>query len=269
MSVDFQDKIDDFVLGRMSENDRIQFLSELSHDKDKQEQLELTKSLHAAIKSRNEKLSSISQFYEEYSEEQNSDSKKKKVMFWMPWVASVAAVFLLGISIFISDDNRKSSSIVDTSNIALVDPIKPVDIIYSKGSDKLLDNIVLLLEKSEYEEALTLIMEAQNFLVMERNRLSAKIDVPDNINKNDFKVNDANVFSNNKDTIFDLKYSCKITNLKSLEEYEYMLSWMKANTLIGLNRIKEAKDILFDLRILDGTYKLKADSLYNEIEKRL
>lgn len=266
MNIDFQDKIDEFVLGRISDKDRIQLFKESSSNKEKQEQLELTKDLCKAIKSRNLKLSSISQFCKEYNAEQEHKSKKKKVMLWMSCAASIAAIFILGIFIFTTIEN---SFLLHTSQFAHVNhQIQPVDIKISQSYNKSLNDIIKLFNKTEYEEALKLIEISEEYLVAERNKLSVKSERPKEFNIDGFKVNDTNIFSNNKDSILndELNYDSGKTNSKSLEAYEYALLWLKVNTLIGLNRIQEAKEILFDLRVIDGIYKSQVDSLLNEIE---
>lgn len=264
MSNDFQDKIDDFVLNRMSEDDKIHFLKEIASDKEKQERFELTKDLCEAIKSRNEKLASIKNFCKENSIEQKHDYGKKKIIFWMSCVASIAAVIILGV-FFIIPVINVSSDLSNNSHLAHVKQITPVIDTYSKS----LHDIAKLLKEMKYEEALKLVMISEEHLKIERHKLSAKLENSRKLKVDGFKVNETNVFSNSKDSILNdiLKSNCNVTSIEILEKYEYELAWLKINTLIGLNRIQEAKKILIDLRVIDGTYKLKADSLLNEIKK--
>lgn len=59
MKKNFQDRIDDHILGRMSAEDRVEFEKEISLDRDKKEQLDFTINVKRAICSREEKLKQI------------------------------------------------------------------------------------------------------------------------------------------------------------------------------------------------------------------
>lgn len=264
MNIDFQDKIDDFVLDKMSETDKINFTKEISFDKEKQEQLQLTKDLCNAIKSRNAKMSIISQFNKEYNDEHRIDTKKKKNIFWMSSVVSVAAVFILGIFIIIPS-MKDSTKLSKNSNLANVEQIRPVDFKLYQDSNNSYNDIVELLKQTKYEDALKLIIISEEHLAIECNKLFAKSENTSRINLDGYKVNETNVFSNLSDSI--MNNDCETNNIKLLEKQKYDLTWLKVNTLIGLNRILEAKQILIELRDVDGAYKLKADSLLNIIEK--
>ena len=265
MNIDFQDKIDDFVLDKMSKTDINNFSKEIDSDKEKQEQLQLTKDLCNAIKSRNAKMTLISQFHKEYNDEHEDDYKKKKVIFWMSSIIGVAAVFIMGIFIVIppmKDFTRLSSN----SNLANLEQTVPVDFNLYQESNKSFNDIVELLKQTKYEDALKLINLSEEHIVNECNKLSAKSENTSSINLDGFKVNETNVFSNMSDSIINNE---RVTNnIKLLEKQKYELAWFKVNTLIGLNRILEAKQILKELHVVDGVYKFKADSLLNIIEKR-
>lgn len=45
----------------------------------------------------------------------------------------------------------------------------------------------------------------------------------------------------------------------------YELKWLKVYVYIGLGQYDDAKKILDEIRNMDGSYKAKADSLYNEL----
>ena len=62
MKQEYQDRIDDYLLHRMSDKDKRAFEDELSHDEELREQLEFTKSVSSAIKSRNEKLAAMTKW---------------------------------------------------------------------------------------------------------------------------------------------------------------------------------------------------------------
>lgn len=69
MDIDFQDRIDDFLLNRMSEAEKAEFMKELSEDDEKREQFEFTRDVKQAICSRAEKLKALKDFEQEYERE--------------------------------------------------------------------------------------------------------------------------------------------------------------------------------------------------------
>lgn len=111
MDTKFQDRTDDYLLGRMNDADKEAFLREVELDNEKKEQLEFTKNVKAAICSREEKLRALAQFQQRYEEERRraalrsagteaekfeqpaSASRKKRT--WL-WISSAAAVLVAG-----------------------------------------------------------------------------------------------------------------------------------------------------------------------------
>ena len=59
MDIQFQDRIDNYLLGRMSEADKEAFLQEVEQDNEKKEQLEFTRNVKEAVCSREEKLRAL------------------------------------------------------------------------------------------------------------------------------------------------------------------------------------------------------------------
>lgn len=100
MKKDFQEAIDDYVLGNMSAKDRSVFEKEASQEEEIQEQLELTQNVCNAIKSRHEKLVMMQKW-----EEQSADSSRK-LMRWASSVIGIAAVFLFGFFLFIPKEKE-------------------------------------------------------------------------------------------------------------------------------------------------------------------
>ena len=65
----FQDKIDDYLLGRMTDAAREAFVKEVEQDEEKKEQLELTRNVRDCICSREEKLRAMTGFRQRYESE--------------------------------------------------------------------------------------------------------------------------------------------------------------------------------------------------------
>ena len=60
MKKDFQDRIDEYILGRMTDEEKAQFEAEVNQDESKKEQLEFTRNVKGAISSREDKMINIS-----------------------------------------------------------------------------------------------------------------------------------------------------------------------------------------------------------------
>lgn len=77
MKINFQDRIDDYLLARMYDAERNSFESDAAEHTGLQEQLQFTQSVQQATRSQNEKF--------------------KKILYWM---SSIAAVFIVGVFVF-------------------------------------------------------------------------------------------------------------------------------------------------------------------------
>lgn len=120
MDIQFQDRIDDYLLGRMSEADKEAFLQEVEQDDEKKEQLEFTRNVKEAVCSREEKLRALAEFQRQYESEHrvvasvrpimaycaNSGAQEQPVReieklkdshrrIWL-WISGIAAVLVVG-----------------------------------------------------------------------------------------------------------------------------------------------------------------------------
>lgn len=120
MDIRFQDKIDDYLLDRMNDEDKKAFLEEVEQDAEKKEQLEFTRNVKDALCSREEKLKIMAQWQQKYergrkasyrsgaecaadqhsvSAELSESSEPSKRQIWL-WISGVAAVLLVGFFAF-------------------------------------------------------------------------------------------------------------------------------------------------------------------------
>lgn len=115
MNRDFQDRIDDYILGRMSAEDRALFEAEVSQDEAKRQQLEFTQNLKRAITSREAKMAMMANMRARYEAESTHndvsmmptdiDSSTQHISMprrllskrTMLWISSIAAVFVIGM----------------------------------------------------------------------------------------------------------------------------------------------------------------------------
>lgn len=117
MDIKFQDRIDDYLLGRMSDADKEAFLQEVEQDDEKKEQLEFTKQVKDSIRSREEKLRALTQFQQQYAYEKAAAMRptgtggdtccqaapaipektpvQSKNRAWL-WITGIAALFIVG-----------------------------------------------------------------------------------------------------------------------------------------------------------------------------
>lgn len=121
MNGDFQDRIDDYLLGRMSDEEKIQFEKEVGEDKSKREQLDFTQNVKSAISSREDKLKRLDMMKGMYDERRYNSrasgtdgimhcsspprmtdrmkfEKKSSRRIWL-WASGIAAVFVIGLLI--------------------------------------------------------------------------------------------------------------------------------------------------------------------------
>lgn len=121
MDEKFQDRIDDYLLNRMDDAEKAEFLREVEQDEEKKEQLEFTQNVKDSIRSREEKLQALAQFRRQYEEERRTAAyraagteravcycqapkmeerpvrSKKKIWLWISGVAAVLAVGFFAI----------------------------------------------------------------------------------------------------------------------------------------------------------------------------
>ena len=118
MKKDFQDRIDEYILDRMSDEEKAQFETEVSHDESKREQLEFTRNVKGAISSREDKMAKLKMMQGMYDREhqqvaasmratgtddcqyspapQNVEEKKPSKRIWW-WASGIAAVLVIGL----------------------------------------------------------------------------------------------------------------------------------------------------------------------------
>lgn len=136
MKKEYQDKIDEYLLARISDEERKEFEKETDDDKELQEQLEFTENVLLVMKSRNEKLAKM----EEWKGDDMQHSSNHRLLYWL---SGVAAVFIVGffINLYWTDGNQY----MGIDDVTIRDATS-----YS--------NIKQLLEQRKYDEALSQIV---------------------------------------------------------------------------------------------------------------
>ena len=118
MDEKFQDRIDNYLLNRMDDAEKTEFLREVEQDEEKKEQLEFTQDVKDSIRSRAEKLQDLKLFQRQYEQERKTaayhatgtkqsacycpapkvaaiEPVRSKKKIWL-WISGVAAVLVVG-----------------------------------------------------------------------------------------------------------------------------------------------------------------------------
>ena len=252
MKIEFQDRIDEYLLDRMPDEERKSFESDAA-------QLQFTETVQQATKSRNEKLAAMEEWKDDYvwedervaaasaaeyrptgsgynycpaptMEESRSmpRSSGRRIFYW---ISGIAAVFIVGFFLI------HNLYVTNSHNEYMPSP-RMNDMTIRAGSDN--SEIELLLSQKKYGDALDLIEEM--YLAVKEDSLVI--------------VQDETMDAERKE------YDMQIVKDKQDE-----LKWLKAHALLGLSQQETALRILDELRNEEGYYQMAADSLYNHIKK--
>lgn len=257
MKKNYQDRIDNYLLHRMSDEERITFENEVKNDKDFQEQMSFTEDVQQILKSRNEKLAKMEEWQADYEweEEQNStaiefratgsgydnfstqsmdefrSSPRSSGRKFIIFASGIAAIFVVGFFLI------QNLYFVKSTDGYMPSP-RMSDVTFRAGADN--SDIELLLNQKKYYEALDMI---------EDKGLALKYDSLEIV----------------KDITID--GAQKEYDLQIFKDKQDKLKWLKAHALLGLHHKEDALLLLDELRNTEGYYQMSADSLYNHIEK--
>ena len=132
MDIDFQDRIDEYLLhgNNMSEEAKAQFEKEIEEDAEKREQYEFTKRVKQAMESRGEKLKAMAAF-----EKGMKHHHAKRIWVWVSGMAAALIVGFFAVSpLFIVNDD--DGSIRGTENDVFESPAS-TDSIHNNTTDSL------------------------------------------------------------------------------------------------------------------------------------
>ena len=114
MKIDFQDQIDKYVLGQMDDTEKSAFEQEVTQDVELQEQLQFTLEVVSATKSREEKLSKMKEWRDDYVFEGKRRGNKKTLY----WISGIAAIFIAGFFLINNLFVMKSDSPASPGSLA-------------------------------------------------------------------------------------------------------------------------------------------------------
>jgi hypothetical protein len=251
MKQEYQDQIDKYVLGQMTDTEKSTFEQEVAHDAELQEQFLFTQDVALATKSREEKLSKMKKWDDDYvfeddrrvstannhptgrrydlcpspSMEQTFEKprfSRKKVLYW---ISGIAAIFITGFFLV----NNFFVKIVGNPSGSL-----PYEYGNMRGGTDF-TNIQELMVSQNFEFALAQIEKQEQELADEVAALEQ-----DSIQNNERKEYELQLIESKKDD----------------------LNWLKVHTLLGLGHKVKALELLNTIRKSNSEYSLQADSLY-------
>jgi len=256
MKQEYQDQIDKYVLGQMDNTEKTVFEQEAAQNAELQEQLQFTKDVASATKSREEKLAKMEDWEDDYVFENErrvaaanyrptgsgydacpSPSMEKtyakprssgKKMFY--WISGIAAIFIAGFFLINNLFVMESGS-----------PASPLPYEYGNmrgGTD--FTDIEELLEIQDFETALTQIEKQEQELADEMDVLKQ-----DSVQDNERKEYERLLIESKMDD----------------------LNWLKVQSLLGLGQKDKAIELLNTIRKSNSEYSLQADSLYKNLNK--
>ena len=257
MKEDYQDRIENYLLNRMSDTDRLAFEQELEKDAELRDQYEFVSMVKTALmmenidndvsewtkahKKREEAaIAAQKAAYKatgsgfEYTVKPNhrtAVSRSSKRHFYY-WITGIAALFIVGFFLF--------NNIFVGEDADIVSCPQPQGVSTIRGIDATTEN---LLAKADYTSALSRIESLED-------EITTKLMIINRENNSRGSEQD-----DTEEEIEMLKYRQK------------ELSWLKVQALLGLNRAEEAIALLNEIRNSESEFKEKADSLYYILKK--
>lgn len=265
MKIEFQDRIDEYLLDRMSDEERKSFESDAAEDAELKEQLQFTETVQQATKSRNEKLAAMEEWKDDYMWEDErvaaasaveyhatgsgydycpeptmesrrvaTSSPFKKMLYW---VSGITAVFI--VCVFVFNLYRPSSPEIamETASRPTEAPGKNGNVSFRGRSQNM--DIESQLAMGDYSKAL------------------ARLEKDESDIRTDLMLIERELHSRGEGR------EDAMTEKDSLETNLVRVLYLKAQALIGLDRKDEARVVLDEIRHSKSDYGIKADSLYH------
>ena len=268
MKIEFQDRIDEYLLDRMSDKERKSFESDAAEDAELKEQLQFTETVQQATKSRNEKLAAMEEWKDDYMWEDErvaaasaveyhatgsgydycpeptmesrrvaTSSPFKKMLYW---VSGIAAVFIVGVFVFNLYRPSSPEIAMETTSRPTEAPGKNGNVSFRGRSQNM--DIESQLAMGDYSKAL------------------ARLEKDEADIRTDLMLIERELHSRGEGR------EDAMTEKDSLETNLVRVLYLKAQALIGLDRKDEARVVLDEIRQSESEYGIKADSLYHLLQ---
>lgn len=227
-----QDRIDRYVLGRMTEEERKEFEQDMADDHELREQTVFTECVRRAVVSREEKLAKMRKWDKKTVPDVHSvaDSGNRKPLYW---ISSIAAVLVVGF--FVVQLMRTGSAGNGNGSMGLPAFFEPE--MNVRGGSGYAD-IKGKIQNQKFAQALEQITNEEIALTKDSLEMCGTPGLSD-----------------------EERESLRV--LVSSKRAD--LNWLKAWALLGIDRKDEAMTLIDSFRGQVGEYTEVADSLYNLI----
>lgn len=285
MKEEYQDRIEDYLLNRMSDSDRLAFEHELEKNAELRDQYEFISMVKTALMLENIEMDASNWTKAHKEREDAYHYSKRRALYW---ISGIAAVFVVGLFLFKNVVNYSSAP--PLSNGRIYSEQSQESFTY-RGDGRIDSNIEKLLAQGDYNNALSQIerlegdINAEWYLLereirergmsFESRPKSAKKPNKSKPFEDDNQSDDINAKKELKEKM-SREQENELGSDKQLEVLKYKqdvlrlkeegLLWLKVQALIGLDRREEAISLLDEIRHSESEYKEPADSLYYELE---
>lgn len=233
MYKDNQDRIDAYLRGEMTSEERFEF----EKDKDtnmalRQEYLE-TKAIADALADRKEKLDMMARW--DMEEELRLKILHRRMLI-RRWTIGFSAAACLAIGFFAVRPIFLTTTSVPDNNFVMPDFSQET---YYRGENSDIERLDSIISSRDYAKALAFTDSLIN---------DSRLEIVQYEQKNSLTE---------KDSYRKLQY----------ENNLYDLEWRRVNLLLALNQKEEAKALLKEFVYKDGVYKTKADSIFKTLNQ--
>ena len=246
MRIEYQDRIDDYLMNRIPEEERRAFEKQVADNAELREQLLFTSEVQRVMKSRNEKLAKMREWKYDFDIEtvtaaavHRPAARSRHLLYW---ASGIAAVFVIGFflmrKLYVAEDYSDSYCSPEICYAPADDMIEGIT---DDESDY--DKIEQLICQKSYYNAQDLILEKYQNLMSDSMQLSV--------------LAQSKVIDEKQEEIYTLNITHK----------QDKLIWLRVQALLGLHQQAAALKLLDELRKKEGDYQQIADSLFLEILK--
>ena len=235
MKIEYQDQIDEYLLGRMSDGDRKAFEKQVEKDDELCEQLEFAKDVLTSMKSRNEKLAKMEEWEKGKPLVATGPSPVRKVIYW---VSGIAAVFVVGLFLFKNYQSQPFNMSAYMAPQHEPSPTLVCDAPPQKAAPpKDIEGLVAVGERTSLEQIEDDEIAIWAEMILCERELSSRGEVPEGVDE----------------------------KMDSLKHQLDDLLFRKAQAYISLKRNGEARALLDSIRHSESKYRELADSLYQQL----
>lgn len=273
MKEEFQQKIDNYLMRRMSDEERMAFENEVDGNEELREQLSFTEEVLQVLKSRNNKLARMRE-WEKKAKHKEKNRSGRKIYLWISGIAAVLIVGIFTIYTYFSPDTKNPLADVYHPEYRIIDMLLAHnDFRYALERIEIEEEILLKQDWGETVDVDTVACDsacADDYDFYKPASESEKrteavhheYKEPE-LDKHDDKITDNAIQTQASDELSTLE---SIVDPEKKEKLEH-LYLLKAKALIGLKRVEEALSLLDKLRSFNNKYKSQADSLYKSLNK--